>query len=165
MKIVLDATPLIYLNKVGLSWIFGEFETFITPGVFEEVAIKRKEIYKQDALLVDRLVADGKIILEMPQSRLEKPAGLFFGEGELQTISLAKQKNAIAIIDDEDARNFAKILGVNVHGTFFLFYIMVKNKKMHKNNAIKKMQEMIGFGWRVSVEKYLQFVELINKIE
>lgn len=164
MKIVLDATPLIYLNKAGLSWIFSEFETFIPPSVFEEVAIKRKEIYKQDALLADKLVTDGKIILEAPELHLEKPIGLLFGEGELQAISLAKQKNAIAIIDDEDARNFARISGLKVHGTFFLLYLMVKNKKLSKTDAVKKMQEMIGFGWRVSVEKYLQFAELINKL-
>ncbi|MBI4044779.1 MAG: DUF3368 domain-containing protein [Candidatus Diapherotrites archaeon] len=165
MKIVLDSTPLIYLNRAGLSWVFGEFETFIPRSVFEEVVLRGKEFYKKDALVAEKLVNDGKIVVEFPSVTVEARRILAeLGEGELQAIALAKQKNAVAIIDDDVAKGFGEIFGVDVHGTFFLISLLVHNKKLSKAQAVKKIQEMIKLGWRVSVDKYLEFVELITKL-
>lgn len=166
MKIVLDSTPLIYLNKVGLSFVFDEFQTFVPQSVFDEVVVGGKELSQNDAIISEELINSKKILVEKPfggiLAELEKIGGL--GVGEMQAIALAKEKNAIAIIDDEFAKGIGELFGVKVHGAFFLIFCMVKSGKLSKKAAVQKIEEMIESGWRVGIETYLEFAASIKKI-
>lgn len=59
--LVFDATPLIYLAKVGkLHLLRNISEKKVIPrSVFEEVVVKGKEAGKVDALIVERLIEQG----------------------------------------------------------------------------------------------------------
>ena len=84
--------------------------------------------------------------------------------GEIETLCLAKEENATAIIDDHLAREIGKIFDIKVHGTFYLIFLMCLKKKLTKKQAKEKIENMIELGWRIETEKYLEFVRLLNRI-
>jgi len=102
--LVFNATPLIYLTKVGLSKIFEELkdEKLTSPSVKKEVADEGKRKGVADAIILDKLFL--KSLLET--------RGLHMADAEV-----------LAIIDDEVARKTAKIYGISYAG---MPYILVK---------------------------------------
>jgi len=54
------------------------------------------------------------------------------------------------------------MLGVKVHGTLYLIFLMLKKGKIDKKTAVNKVNEMIKKGFRLSAEVYSEFLKLIN---
>lgn len=165
--IVIDSTPLIYLNKVSLSWIFGEIKTIISESVYNEVVTEGKKRGDVDSFLAERLVKEGVIEVRKVKNSFKKNlenAG-DLGKGEIETLCLAKEGNMIAIIDESIARSIGKIFNITVHGTFYLIFLMCKKGKLKKQEAKQKIEKMIELGWRVETEKYLEFVKLLKEFQ
>ncbi len=170
MTLVFDSTPLIYLSKVGLSWIFKELpvEMLIPKTVFEEVVTKGKKRGDADAFVIDELVKDKIINVVEVASEFKRTFEGLNAElhpGEIDVLALASAKGAIAIFDESIAREVGDILGIKTHGTFYLIFSMVKKGKLSKKEAKNKVDEMIKKGWRIGHEQYLEFVELLERIE
>ena len=75
---------------------------------------------------------------------------------------MAKEKNGIAITDDSIAREVGEILGVKVHGTLYLIFLMLKEGRIDKRTAVDKVNEMIKKGFRLSADVYSEFLKLIG---
>ena len=166
MIFVFDSTPLIYLCKVSLSWIFSEIdgEGLIPTTVFEEVIVKGKERGDADALVVEELIRKG-ILCVLDVEKKIKGLNMDLHKGEIEVLSLAKDKGGIAIIDEGIAREIGEIFRIDVHGTFYLMFLMVKRGKLGKEEAKSKINDMIRKGWRIGHEQYLDFINLLDKIE
>jgi len=87
------------------------------------------------------------------------------GQGEKEAISLAIQLKSILIIDDDSARKYASIFGVEAHGTFYVIYLACTRKLIDKTTAKNAMESMIADGFYISTETYSRFVSLLNMIE
>jgi len=163
---IFNSMPLIYLSKVSLSWVFEELEgeKLIPETVYHEVVVKGKEKGEIDAFIVDELIGKGvfKVVKVEPVDWLKEVKELH--RGEIEVLSLAKEKNGIAITDDSIAREIGEILGVKVHGTLYLIFLMLKRGKMNKRTAVDKVNEMIKKGFRLSAEVYSEFLKLIDSI-
>lgn len=166
MKYVVDSTPLIYLSKVNLSWIFRELgEVSIPSKVYDEVVVKGKEKGEADALLVEELINSGNITVEEI-----KLSGLFRGlerelhEAEIEVLALAEKKKGIAIIDEGIAREIAEMLGIESHGSLYVLFRKAAEGKLSKEVARRKVDEMIKKGWRIRHEQYLEFLELLESV-
>lgn len=163
---IFNSMPLIYLSKVSLSWIFEELEgeRLIPETVYFEAVVKGKERGEIDAFIVDELVNRGifKVVKVEVLSWLKEVEELH--KGEIEVLSLAKEMNGIAITDDSIAREIGEILGVRVHGTLYLIFLMLKRGKMNKRTAVDKVNEMIKRGFRLSAEVYSEFLKLIDSI-
>lgn len=63
MIFVINSTPLIYLCKAGLNWIFQELDAdcIIPDSVYEEVVIRGKQIGSADAFVAEELVNNNVI--------------------------------------------------------------------------------------------------------
>jgi predicted nucleic acid-binding protein len=167
MSYVIDSTPLIYLSKVSLSWIFRELEgVIIPPKVYEEVVVKGKEKGEGDALIVEELIKDGVLSVEEIE-----PTGVFRGlerelhKAEIEVLALAKKKKGIAIVDEGIAREIAEMLGIESHGSLYILFREVAEGKLSKEDARKKVDEMIKKGWRIRHEQYLDFLEILESIK
>lgn len=71
---IFDSSPLIYLNKVGLQWIFThlEGEKIIPPQVYEQVVLQGKTRGDADALLSEELVKKGVLhVVEVENGFIE----------------------------------------------------------------------------------------------
>ena len=47
-------------------------------------------------------------------------------QGELEVLALAKNKGGTALLDERIAREVGRIFGIDIHGTLFLIFLMVK---------------------------------------
>ncbi len=170
MILVFDSTPLIYLSKVGLSWIFKELpgEILIPKSVFGEVVAEGGRRGDADAFVVRELVKDQVIgVVDVDDEFKSKFEGLSaeLHRGEIDVLALASARGGIAIFDDGIARDIGIIIGIETHGTFYLIFSMVKKGKLSRKEAKNKVDEIVKKGWRIGHEQYLEFMELLERIE
>ena len=85
-------------------------------------------------------------------------------EGELEVLALAKEKGGVAILDEGIARAVAKVFKIDVHGTFFLLFLMVKKGILGKEEVREKVNSMIRQGFRLGHDEYLEFLDLLENI-
>ena len=167
--LVFNATPLIYLTKVGLSKIFEQLkdEKLTSPSVKKEVVDEGKRKGVADAIILDKLFLKGvfKIVEPKDKNLLEsllQTRGLHMTDAEVLTI--AKEHGGTAIIDDEVARKTAKIYGISYAGTPYILAKAVSEEIITREKAKQAINEMIYAGWRCSIETYAKIMETIEKL-
>jgi len=84
--------------------------------------------------------------------------------GEIGVLSLAKSMGGVAIVDDDIARTAGEILDVEVHGTIYLIFLMVKKGKLSKEDAKTRINRMITDGFWMGHKQYLIILDLLEKI-
>lgn len=166
---VFDSSPLIYLNKVGLQWIFTylEGEKIIPPQIYEQVVLQGKTRGDADALVSEELVEKGVLqVVQVENGFIEALKNIEAGlhEGELEVLAIAKNKGGTAILDESIARDIGRIFGIEIHGTLFLIFLMVKKRALKKEEAKGKVNLMIKKGFRLGHEEYVKFLELLEPI-
>jgi len=167
---VFDSSPLIYLNKVGLNWIFEQLEgeKFVPTQVYEQVVTQGKIRGDADAIISDDLVKRAviKVVrVENGFKEMLKSLEEELHEGELEVLALAKVKGGVAILDESIAREVGKVFEIEVHGTLFLIFLMVKKGKMRKEEARNKVDSMIRKGFRLGHEEYQEYLKMLEDIE
>jgi predicted nucleic acid-binding protein len=166
---VFNSSPLIYLNKVGLNWIFEQLEgeKIIPPVVYEEVITRGKLRSDADAIISEVLVKKeviNVVSVENDFKAMLKSLKAELHEGELEVLALAKEKGGVAILDEGIAREVAKVFKIDVHGTLFLLFLMVKNGILGKEEVREKVNSMIRLGFRLGHDEYLEFLDLLENI-
>jgi len=116
--VVSNASPLILLAGVGqfdrLRDLFGEI--WITPPVFEEVAVRGKGRPGSAEVSQASFIRRKAVLLGSRLAETRESAQL--AEGEASTILLAEELKAdLVLIDEKAARSVAKGLGLKVAGT------------------------------------------------
>lgn len=167
MIFIFNSTPLIFLCKAGLNWIFQELDAdcIIPDAVYEEVVVKGKEMGSADALAAEKLVKNGVIsVKKVENNRQFTQLSRELHRGEIGVLSLAKRMGGVAIVDDDIARTSGEILDVEVHGTMYLIFLMVKKGKLSKEDAKAKINRMITDGFWMGHKQYLIILELLDKI-
>lgn len=167
MIFVFNSTPLIYLCKAGLNWIFQELDAdcIIPDSVYEEVVIEGKQIGSADALVVEELVKNNVISVHKVHSKSEfTQLTQELHSGEIGVLSLAKSLDGVAIVDDDIARTAGGILGVEVHGTIYLIFLMIRKDKISREDAKAKINKMITDGFWMGHKQYLTILQLIDKM-
>ena len=162
MQIVLDATPLIYLIRSGFYKHFPDLdiELLTTGEVVKE--LKLNEPGYPENQIITRLIEDKILGISNPKKALKVIDGTH--EGEVNVIALAREKTAIAVIDDRIARLYAKGLGVKtVHSTFLIFLALEKGL-ISKQKAKDIVDSMIDAGWRCDVETYKNVLQIIDSV-
>ena len=92
-----------------------EGEKYTVPAVFDEVVTKGMDMDYPDAVSTASLVDEGVLKVKAPQrKKADAITGLhkYIHAGEAEVIALAKEMNAIAVVDDRVARTVARIEGV-----------------------------------------------------
>ena len=167
--LVFNATPLIYLTKVGLSKVFEDLknEKLTSPEVKREVVDEGKRKGVPDAIVLEKMFRNKvfKIIEPRDQAflaRLLQTRGLHSTDAEV--LAIAKERNGIAVIDDEVARKTARIYGISYAGTPYILMRAVFLRLITKERAKQAINEMIFVGWRCSIESYAKIMEAIEKL-
>ncbi|MGB7532964.1 MAG: DUF3368 domain-containing protein [Halobacteriota archaeon] len=166
---IFDSSPLIYLNKVGLNWVFEQLEgeKIIPTQVYEQVVTRGKIRGDADAIISEELVRNEviKVItVENGFKEMLKSLKEELHEGELEVLALAKNEGGVAILDESIAREVGKVFKIEVHGALFLIFLMVKKGKMRKEEARDKVDLMIRKGFRLGHEEYLEVLNLLENV-
>jgi predicted nucleic acid-binding protein len=167
--LVLDATPLIYLTKAGLSRIFIELqsEKLTSALVKKEVVDAGKSKGIPDAIVLDKLFMSGVFKICEPTdkkflTKLLNTHGLHFADGEV--LALAHEYSGIAVIDDEVGRKTAKVYDIYYAGSSYVLMRAVCEEIISKTRAKQAVNDMVSLDWRCSVESYIRIMEALEKL-
>ena len=162
--IVSNATPLIYLAKIGkiclLKYVFGE--VFIPEEVRVEVVDRGKELGERDAYVVEKAIKDGWLKV----SRVELvEVSINLELGEVAVLSLAKKLGVREVLMDEvSARTAARLMDLTPRGTIYVLIKALEKKEMDFDKFLEALNELIREGFRLKEEVYLEAVRRARKI-
>jgi len=156
MKIVSNSSPLIALAKIGMLDVLSG--VVIPKAVFDEITKPEKEYVKE-------LYEWGKDkIIEVKNRKAVEYLELMIDGGEAETIVLAEELNADAVlIDDLKARKIATLRGLNIIGTIG---VLLNAKERGFINEVKPLlEELMKRKIRISKELYNHALELAHEVE
>lgn len=159
-----NATPLIYLAKIGrmglLRSLFGE--VFIPEEVKVEVVERGKELGERDAYVVEKAIKDGWLKVSRADL-VEVPIEL--DKGEVAVLSLARNLGLREVlIDEAPARTASRLIGLTPRGTIFVLLKALERGEMDFDVFLEVLNELIGHGFRLKEEVYLEVVRRARAI-
>ncbi len=157
MNLVINASPLIFLTKVGLIEVLPLImDSLVIPkGVVSEI-----EKYKDDA---SKWTSKNKnTYVKKVEAVPPLIAAWDLGLGESEVIAFALQnKDYSAAIDDKAARNCAMSMKIPVIGTIGL--IVLAKRKQHIDNIEPYLNNLISSGYRIDQGLFDYAIRLANK--
>jgi len=162
--IVSNATPLIYLAKVGkidfLKKVFGE--VFIPEEVKIEVVDRGKLLGERDAYVIEKAIGEGWLKV-LTTEIVEVPIKL--ESGEVAVLSLAKKLGLREVLLDEvSARVAARLLDLTPRGTVFVLLKALEKKEIDLNAFLEVLNQLIRHGFRLKEEVYVEAVREASRI-
>lgn len=136
-KVVSNSSTIIHLAKIGkLGLLKDLFETVVVPeAVYRESALEGKE--RAEAELIRN--ADWLKILQINDKKLVRLLQSSVDDGESEAITLALEIGAdLILLDDSDAREKARLYGLEITGTIG---VLLRAKKEGKLSSIKETLE------------------------
>ncbi len=150
MRAVSNATPLIYLAKIGRLNLLEEiFDAVLIPNkVFSEVVVEGKERGYHDAYLVEEFI-ERKFILKK-KVEIKRLRDMPIGRGEIETIELAvKEGIKNVLIDEAKARRIARLYNLKPKGTLWVLTKGFEKGLLSKEDLKNCIQELIKSGYRI----------------
>jgi predicted nucleic acid-binding protein len=145
--VISNAGPLIHLAKVSaLHLLEALYKIIVIPREVRVETVNRgKEEGAPDALQIEGALKEGwikteEVKLNKDFLKAAKIAGLQTAEAAV--IQYAYQNQAIALLDDEPARTFAKTLGIPIRGTLGILVEAVKRGLISRKEALEKLDEL-----------------------
>jgi predicted nucleic acid-binding protein len=158
--IVSNATPLIYLAKVGRLELIRKLypKVYISSEVKKEVVDIGKKLKKIDAPIIEKEISKGWVIEYKVKGSMDIPIDIEIGEKT--TLILAREKGIKSVlIDDKAGRAAARLLDLEPKGTLFILLKSLKNKEIGFNTLIKILEGLIEKGFRLREEVYLRVIK------
>ncbi len=171
--IIFDATPIIYLCKIGLAGKLRElkpsFRLATTVEVYEEVYTKGIERSAIEAAALKELF-DGGLIEVESRRKLPRLAKSLTGEsgihpGEESVLSLALLTRATAIVDDRRARQVARALGISLSGTPGVIIDLIKRGVISMGEGRRAFERMVDEGWYCSAKLFSTLLRTMEELE
>ncbi len=147
--IIFDASTLILLARTEMleKFLDAALEICIPREVKKECCDQKKS---QDALLIQRLIEDNKIVVRpVRQTRLcEKVRGDFsLGMGEAEAMALALlEKGSLVATDDKRAINACKVLRIPYATALGILIRMFERGLLGKEEAELKLEALARYG-------------------
>jgi predicted nucleic acid-binding protein len=166
---VVDSSPLIYLGKVEKLYLLKELygSLKIPTAVYREVVVKGEEKGFEDALRVKAEIGKFLFVHEPKvetvnsvKERLKK-LGFRLSLGEIECVALCLDTDdKILLSDDDDAKKFAKMYGIDGRGTIFVLL------KSYKEGILRKIEciETVKKGFWVNVDVANLFYRTLDRI-
>ncbi|NMC05826.1 MAG: hypothetical protein GYA24_11470 [Candidatus Lokiarchaeota archaeon] len=154
MKIVIsDASMLILVSKLDiLDTMLVTFGSIIIPeGVRVEVVDRGKEGKKMDALLVEKRINDGKILVKRfskddEKNKLMNDFNIHSGEAEAILLYLEEKADLLGT-DDYQTLKTCKILNIHYFTTPLFLLQGHINQNIEKAFALRKLERLSKLGW------------------
>ncbi len=157
-----DSSPLIVFGRLGsLGLLRSCFQTVAIPGaVYSEVACRPNS---PEAIALQEAIHTGWVVRQAtPAAKLLLQANL--GKGEVEALSLAKKLGTMLLIDDENAKTYAALLGIEAHGSIYVLFLACKKGIIAKKQAKALLDSMVQTGFYISTNVYVRFVSLLETL-
>jgi len=170
--VVSDATPLIYLARIGriqlLKILFQRIQ--IPEEVKVEVVDRGKEKKYSDAYVVKEAFNEGWITVGKLRRNNEEKANILIEAtgidlGEAEAILLTRQKaEETVLMDQADARTVARQFGLKPRGTLHLITLSARRGMLSKKNAKEDLSKLLEANFRISTKIYDVALKTIEKL-
>ena len=148
MKVVIDASPLIFLAKLDLLILLDLFKKVsTTQEVMDEISAGLDKAYA-DALAIVERENIGKIDVHAKLKR-KKNLGLDPGESSVIQLALAIEAEAI-IVDDRAAIRVAERLGLRPMSTPYLMVRGVREGIIDKETGRSALERLTSFNYYIT---------------
>jgi len=163
--IILDASPLIHLTKIGkLEYIIDLFDfIIISNAVYKEVVEGGIKAGYSDATLILNYLKNNKIKeikIKNPNPLLEE----YLHPGESESIQLANHLKCILVIDEKKGRLIAEQNGIEFLTTSDLLLLLLKEGLINFDFFKKNLGKYSEDGW-LGAPIYQKYLEKGKKYE
>jgi len=170
--VVSDATPLIYLARIGrIQLLKNLFQHIQVPEeVKVEVIDRGKEKNYPDAYIIEEAFDDGWVTIGNLTRNNEKRARILMEAtgidlGEAQAILLTRQKAEETILMDQaHARTVARQFGLKSRGTLYLIVVSARKGMLSKEDAKENLSKLVEANFRISTKIYDAALKTIEKL-
>lgn len=154
---ICNSTPLILLSKINQLEILKDIFGFvlIPESVKDEVLIEDKPGF----IIIKKAIENNWIKIINPKKKLD----LNLGNGEIDAISLAKEKKDTLIIDDSYAIKAARIYNVDTIRTTTVIFTALKKKIINKKQAIELINKLIENDYYIKPTEYSIILNKLNE--
>lgn len=157
MRAAVDASPLIYLTRIGhLEALEGYDEVLVPSRVMDEIN-RGLEGGHTEALEVRRLVERGRIKVR----RIKSPRGEWnLDPGEAAVLALAlREKVDEVIVDDKAAIGVAKFLGLRPVSVPFLLLRERRLGGLTQESYAELLNRLLSEGYYLSSDLYVKLLQ------
>ncbi len=164
-KVISNATPLIYLAKANQLGLLQSMikQVFIPKAVYREVVVEGKRLGEKDAYRVERAITQGWMIVQ--DIKIIYPVEITIHHGEVEVISLAKEKGIETVLmDDAKARAASEMAGLRPIGTLWLLLKAVKNHLLNFDQFLSTFEGIVQSGFYLKEEVYLKAVRKAREL-
>ncbi len=149
MIVVSNSTPLIALSRINKFGLLREYfgEIHIPEEVFDEVVTRGGNLSGAEEAASAEWIKVGNVGNKIAVESLS----ITLDRGEAEAILLAREKDALLIIDDGDGRRTAESLGLKITGTLGILLLAHEDGKLDLKTAI---DDLMAAGFRLSEKEY-----------
>ncbi len=157
--VVFDASPLIFLARVGLLRESVELfaASILADSVREEVLGSGRQSGTPETLAIEVLLREGRLTSQTPP---ETPLGKSLAgnprlsEADRDSVALASALGARLLADDSAVRTAAKHAGVALGGTLYVLFELVEDRSLTSEQGIEHLDRLVDLGWYCSARLY-----------
>lgn len=168
MKVIINATPLIHLGKLGkLNLLTQLYSNIITTReVKNEVLTKNYPEYSVLKMAFDNWImiqdANDKTVMD----NLILSQQIDFGEASVIALALEQENDVLLLLDDLIARSIAKSLGIKISGTLGIILEALYSKILSTDEIKLLFDDLVTeTSFRISVKLYQSITQLINSFQ
>lgn len=168
MKVIINATPLIHLGKLGkLNLLTQLYSNIITTReVKNEVLTKNYPEYSVLKMAFDNwiMIQDANDKTVMDNLILSQQIDL--GEASVIALALEQENDVLLLLDDLIARSIAKSLGIKISGTLGIILEALYSKILSTDEIKLLFDDLVTeTSFRISVKLYQSITQLINSFQ
>ena len=162
---VLDATPIMHFAKIDkLKLVLSICDAYMTGEVYRETVERGQG--KPDATVIRDVVEGGELKVYDVRNRnvvkmFQRHPEIHMGEAE--TLAAAKELNALAIVDEAEARAIAKAYGIKTRtGTLFLLFRLLALERIEASECERILDELVESGLYIDSHTFIRAKQKIR---
>jgi len=157
--VITNSSPLIHLTRLGkIDYLINQVKEILIPkAVYNEVVIAGKSKNYAESFIIENYINNGKIVVKN-LGDFEKELYPPLGNGEMESLELAKQQDRLLIIDDKKARNLAHLLKIEYQTTIATIFELLLSKIIDNFEYKSNIKRIAENSW-ISADVIQEYLE------
>jgi len=154
MPVITNTSPMIILARIERLQLLKElYETILmSPAVKVECIDKGREAGATDVVAMENGIKQGWIqLVNLDKEEMREARRLMdevrIGMGEAETLVLARSRNALAVLDDKEARAIAKSWNLEYTSTLMVLYETFAKNLIDYDELVEDLAKLTKIIW------------------